>query len=197
MISSFIIFGGVMFWIFVGIVALVLTALINDEKAGLASAFTLVAVAVVVAFSNIPFLDIIKHHPMDIVYGVLAYFVGAGVWATAKWRLFFLPNLFDRYDTARGRALNARGLKDMPADQKVRDEIMKEIRSSGTDINNERMVSRNKARITTWMFYWPFSLLSTFIGDFLHRVITSIYKSIAGTLQTMSDRMASRYTELN
>lgn len=202
MIHEFITFGGVLFWIFVGAVTLILAAQVNDEKTGYAFLTFFAAIALLIGFSNTPILATIQQHPIYVLYGFLAYVAIAGVWAVVKWRLFFLPKLFDRYDDIRRQFLltagpNGQPLNDMPADQAVRDRFNKRSEVQSLDINYNRMVSHNKSRITTWMIFWPFSLLGTFIGDFLHRVFTTIYKAIAGGLQRMSNRMASRYSELS
>ena len=197
MVHQFIEFGGILFWIIVGVVTLILAAQVNEEKTGYATLTLLVFIAALVAFSNTPVLETIKQHPIYVLYGLLAYFGISGLWAFAKWRLFYLPNLFDQYDELRTEFLKRRGLKEMPADPKVREDFAKDRAVERLNISYFRMVRHNKGRITSWMVFWPFSLIGTFLGDFLHRVFTTIYKTIAGGLQRMSDNMASRYSELD
>lgn len=196
MIHDFITFGGVLFWIIVGVVTLVIAAEINSEKTGTAVLTLLATIAAIVAFTDAPF-STLGQHPIYILYGFLAYLVGAVIWATIKWRAFFLPKIFDAYETYRNQWLDGRQLKEMPADSKTRDEFAKAARERGVDVSRTRMASHNKARITTWMFFWPFSLIETFFGDFLHRVFTTLYKMVVGLFQRMSDGMASKYSELN
>lgn len=196
MIADFITFGGVLFWIIVGVVALILAAQINDEKVGWATVTLLGTIALIVAFTNAP-LKTLADHPIYILYGFLAYLGVAVVWATIKWRAFYLPKIFDAYEAYRDQWLNSRQLNDMPADTKIREEFAKNARERGVDVSRTRMATNNKARITTWMFFWPFSLLETFFGDFLSQVFTTLYKMVAGLFQRMSDGMASKYSELN
>jgi uncharacterized membrane protein YccC len=197
MIAELITFGGVLFWIIVGTVTLILAAQIDSEKVGSATLTLLITVAAIVAFTNAPVLDFIQDNPLYVVYGALAYVGIAAIWAFIKWRLFFLPKLFDRYETLRWRFLESRGLKEMPADAAVRDAFNSIYDVKALDINVNRMVRYNKGRITTWMVFWPFSFIGTFVGDFLQRVFASVYQTIAGGLQRMSDRMASKYSELD
>jgi hypothetical protein len=126
----------------------------------------------------------------------------AGIWATIKWRVFFLPDLFKSYDMIRTKFLKTAGpngetLKDFPADPTVRDRFNNVREVQVLNIQVKRMARNNKARITTWMVYWPFSIVGTFFGDFLSRVFATIYRNISGMLQAMSDRMASKYSELS
>ena len=202
MIHDFVQFGGVLFWAIVGVVTLILAAEVNEEKSGYATLTLILGIAAIVAFTDAPVLDTIKTHPIYVLYALLGYLAIAGIWAFVKWRVFFLPNLFDRYDELRSRFLktagpNGEALNDFPADPRVRDAFSQDRDVRVLNINHNRMVSHNKGRITTWMVFWPWSLIGTFIGDFLHRVFTTLYKSIAGGLQRMSDSMASRYSELD
>lgn len=196
MIHDFITFGGVLFWIIVGIITLVIASEINSEKVGTAVVTLIVTVAAIVAFTDAP-VDQLGNHPTYILYGFLAYLVGAVVWATIKWRAFYLPKIFDAYDSFRNSWLDQRGLKEMTADPNEREAFKKAARDRGVDVSYSRMASHNKARITTWMFFWPFSLIETFFGDFLSRVFTTLYKMVVGLFQRMSDGMASKYSELD
>lgn len=202
MIAEFITFGGVLFWIIVGVIALILAAQVNEEKTGAATLTLLATIAAIVAFTNTPIIETVRANPLYVLYGILAYIGIAAVWAFIKWRVFFLPNLFDRYEELRSRFLKTAGpngtpLTDFPADPAVRDEFNKRSEVQRLNISYNRMVGYNKGRITAWMVFWPFSLLGTFVGDFMHRVFTSLYKAIAGGLQRMSDSMASKYSELD
>ncbi len=197
MIYGLITFGGILFWILVAGFVLGISSLINDEKPGRASVVLLIAVALAVAFTNIPIIELVKTHPEYIGYGVGAYILGAGTWALIKWRVFYLPKVFEKYETLRNSYMEAKGLKEIPANPAVRAELKSFMEGKYFYIDSVRSVSKNKARITTWMFYWPFSLISTFFGDFLNRVFATIYKTIYGLLQSMSDRMAGRYSELS
>jgi hypothetical protein len=197
MIYSFIEFGGVLFWSLIALLTLVLAGQVSQEKTGYAILTSLVGIGVILAFTTTPIIATVKEHPIYVLYGVIGYFVIAGLWAIVKWRAFFLPALFEKYDELRSAFLKEKGLNDFPADPAVRDEFNKRRDVSYLDINNTRMVRYNKGRVTTWMVFWPWSIIGTFFGDFLYRVFTTIYKGIHGMLQAMSDKMASQYSELN
>lgn len=193
MLIEFLAAGGIFFWAIVGLVFLVLTTQVHNERVGWATFTLILFIAGLVLLTGAG--KIIASWPLIYyVYAVGAYLGISAVWAAIKWRVFFLPKLFERYEEVRSAWLNRNGLKEMPADPAV---IQKFKDNTGSQINRDRMVSHNKGRITTWMIFWPWSLLETFLGDFLVRVFDYMYKAVAGGFQRMSDRMASKYSELN
>lgn len=196
MISVLLAFGGVFFIGLAILAILIMAAQIHNERVGWAVTTLIVTVALIALFTNVPTL-LKGTPPIHYLYAALAYLGIAGVWATIKWRCFFLPKLFDRYNTLREAFLKRKGLKEMPTDQSVIDEFKNQREVSYLDINNTRMVRYNKARITTWIVFWWASMIDTFIGDFLVNVFDYVYRSISGMLQRMSDSMASKYSELS
>jgi hypothetical protein len=200
--DTWIEFGGLVFWVLIALVTLVMAAQVERDRIGWAGITLVVTVTAIIGLTNSPIPALIKQHPIYLLYGFLGYLALAAVWAVIKWRCFFLPALFDRYDDIRSRFLETAGpnqtaLKEFPADPAVRDRFERRSEVAILNINHKRMVSNNKVRVTSWMIYWPFSLLGTFFGDFLYRVFTAIYKGIANMLQGMSNQMASKYSELN
>ena len=189
-------FGGVMFWTILGVIGLIITTQVHNERVGWA-AFTFIAIiAALILFTNVPKL-LANATLLDYVEGILLYFALAGIWAIIKWRGFFLPSLFRRYNDLREDFLFRKKLNEMPADPTVIKDFNDQYGVQSLNINANRMVRNNKGRITTWMIFWPFSLLETFVGDFLANMFDRIYRSIHGLLQRMSDSMASKYSELN
>ena len=49
--------------------------------------------------------------------------------------------------------------------------------------------NKHKARILTWMTYWPFSFIWTMLNDPIKRLMKAIYYKIAGFLTRISDRI--------
>lgn len=189
-------FGGVMFWSLLAVIGLIITTQVHNERVGWA-AFTFIAViAALVLFTNVPTL-LANTTPWQYVEAFLLYMAASGLWAIIKWRGFFLPAMFRRYNDLREKFLDRKKLDEMPADPLVIKEFNDQYDVQSLNINSNRMVRNNKGRITTWMIFWPFSLLETFVGDFLANMFDRIYRSIHGLLQRMSDSMASKYSELN
>jgi len=193
---EFLAFGGVLFWTIVGLVCLVVTTQVHNEKTGWAFVTFFGAVLLLALGSGL--YGVLKSiPPINYLYGALAYLGIAALWAVIKWRAFYLPSLFRRYDELREEFLRKRGLTEMPADRKVTDAFKSLDDVKYLNIEYKRMVRHNKSRITGWMIFWIFSVLETFIGDFLVDVFDRIYRNISGLLQRMSDNMASKYSELD
>lgn len=51
------------------------------------------------------------------------------------------------------------------------------------------LASDNKAKITAWMAFWPFSFLGTFINDPIRRLFNFIFSSFKKLYQRMSDHL--------
>ncbi len=204
MIFDLIQAGGVIFWILTAIFALVIASEVQSDRIGPATITLFAYLAALVAFSTLGTTAgvwLLKH-PIYILYGTGAYIVGAVIWTPIKWRAFFLPALFEKYNDLRAKYLASKKLTDLVGEDDaetaaLRADFLMYAKNSMGDINQLRMVRRNKANITTWIAYWPFSLVGTFIGDFLTRIAYNIYRALASSLQRMSDGMASRYVELD
>lgn len=198
MIHPLLEIGGVIFWIITAIVALFVISETHRERM---TTTTLTVLGYIVGFilltnGGMALFTYIRDHPLYLIYGLVGYVLAGAVWATAKWRVFFLPNLFEVYDELRQEFMKKNNLKEIPADVKIRNELEHFVSRSGVYIQQQRMVSNNKGRIIGWLTYWPLSLLGTFFGDFLIRLAKTVYNAIAGLLQRLSDQMASKYSEL-
>ena len=190
-------FGGVLFWLVTAMAFLIISNFIYNERVISAGVTLAIVVSGIAAFCKIPSFEIIKQHPIYILYGFLAYLVIAVLWAVFMWRHIYLPTIFEKYDEVRAKFLAYKGITVLPEkNANIIQELRTYEKSLGSDISRTRMAGNNKARITIWMIYWPFSMVSTFFGEFLQRVFSNIYKYIANSLQKMSDKMASNYSEL-
>lgn len=66
--------------------------------------------------------------------------------------------------------------------------LQQKFREAGLSGTGKPLVRENKARIVAWMSYWPASMAWTLIDDPVRRIFMSIYESIGGSLQRISDR---------
>lgn len=196
MVYELLVVGGVFFWIIVGIFILVATSSVRASEFGTATALVATLFILLITFTNFPTI-LWSLDPMMVLYGAIGYVGIAGIWAVIKWRAFYLPKLFGEYERYRSEWLRMKNLKEMPADKGMRDNFNTYVKERGFYINSQRMVRHNKGRITGWMFFWPLSLVETFIGDFMVRIFDHTFRMISGSLQKMSDRMATRYSELD
>jgi hypothetical protein len=198
LIASLITAGGVLFWILTAIAFLALVVEINSNKVGSAFVTLLAYAAVIVLLSDIPVWTWIKANPLYILYGFAAY-VGAGaVWSVIKW-WFYLLNMRDRYETLRSDWLGIRNLKEVPVNDPVQYQTFKEQVVAKVDYRHSfpPVATEHKGKITTWMTFWPFSLVDTILGDFLARVFKTVHAWLAGLMQRISNGVFGKYAELN
>ena len=130
-------------------------------------------------WSDVPVLAFLKTNYV-LILKYTAYYFGIGiVWSFVKW-YFFLLKAKDEYQRRKKEFLStllkkeahvaneAREGKIHPAYQKewVKEAKMYKLVPKASD---------NKARITTWMMYWSFSMIGTLLGDWLSQLWNAIY----------------------
>ncbi len=111
------------------------------------------------------------------------YFVVGGLWSVAKW-YFYLLKLRDQVQVTMVRPPGSGEDILRTADLK---HIRKRPRSS--------YASENTGRILGWIGHWPFSMVGTFIGDFIQRIATNIYLVLSKLYDRMADRIFAGFEE--
>jgi hypothetical protein len=105
----------------------------------------------------------------DVARFLLFYFAIGGLWSIVKWYLYLLKVRdkaraeFERFKAA-GREKDDHPKR--PSDSYARE---------------------NKGRIMGWIAHWPFSMVGSVLGDFLTRIVKTIYN----VLSDLYDRMAN------
>jgi len=210
MLYELIVFGGIWFWILVGIAAIALLAEIVNEKFT-AAFFTMFAfVAILVGFSKIEwhwFVD----NKITLFYAIGFYLVAAVVTSIVKW-YFYGRDARERYNEFRSKFLARRGLSDtsqIPEEHRI--QWLSELRNfithspysggfsiySDTVITTEHLIPQarhHKALITGWMAWWPFVAFWSLFDDFFRRLWEVIYRLCSKGYQQLSN-MAFRGVE--
>lgn len=101
----------------------------------------------------------------SIVKFLIVYFFVGALWSIVKW-YFYLLKVRDKMLT--------RKQKERPSESYARN---------------------NKVRIFSWIGHWPFSLVGTFFGDFLSRIVNAIYLMLSGLYDSMADRVFKDFTK--
>lgn len=174
--------GSMLFWVGLVLSYLVYYAVKEDEfwppLIGV-----IVGFAVLHFFSSVPVLTYVKANYVQILtYG--AYYMGIGIiWSFVKWYLFLIKKKKE-YTTLRSDFLRKNklsSLANMP--EEVGAAWGRELRYK----NFPPKASDNKSRITTWMVYWAFSMLGTFLGDFLTQFFDTIYRMFGNLYDRMTN----------
>jgi len=173
-----LLFGTLWFWVLVAVASILIIFFLeralddeyHDTGGGFPSTITILIFIALYYFLGskqdvYDFFAYMRDYPWFTIGRVAAY-IGIGViWSIFKW-YFFLQN------------------KKYQLTKKMEDREIDEINES--DIPQAK---KNKARIISWMSYWPFSMLWTLINEPVKKTFRFIYSKIEGIFQKMSDRI--------
>lgn len=183
-----------MFWyIPFAVEALVLLVLIAMEMGGWATTTMLATIVVMHMFGFVNVFGTITSHYQTFLIGVPIYIAVGVIWSFVKW-IVFVYNRKEEYERAK-EAYFERNPNHEHCDWV---EYVKNSRQNNYALNNitkPPQASQYKSKITTWMFYWPWSMLSTLFSDFIRRLYTFIYSRIKEVYQKISDKIYSDISE--
>ena len=170
-------------WYFMGFLTLLILidiALCESDEFGWATTVLVVGTGLAVGMGGgvNPFSYVWNNLAEVFGFFVLYFAVGA-LWSIGKWYLFLLR--------LRDRMLS----KTPSADQRVRHDAngRTNLRPSASYAKN------NKGRIFGWIGHWPSSMIGTFIGDFIKRIVTNIYNVLQGLFDRMSNHVFADFEE--
>lgn len=170
-------------------------------------------------------LEIVRDHGLWTLAYVGAYVVAGIVWSFVKW-FSFLMGFRDTFRTEKdkflafkklpaGSALSEEGqaefIKGFSADVRygrrgLYDDKGNPIKYDGwtasvfeyrgNALNERPRASKNKARITAWASFWPFSFVGTVLNDPVRRLFNFLFDWFKSLYQKMSDQIFSKDVEL-
>jgi len=160
---AFGMFTGMMLWPWWGLgifflLCLVDAVLVENDSAGFGTFLILVGTGALVWLAG-------GHNPFmlawthagDILKFFIAYFMAGALWSVARWYLYLL---------------------------KVRDNM----KANGlTKRGRDTYARNNQAKIVSWIGHWPFSMIGTFFGDFLTRIVTNIYRVLSNLYESIAN----------
>lgn len=151
-------------------------------------------------------LAFMKENVGLLIYAVPAYLAAGVVWGIVKW-WFFVRRIRDRYQEIKDAFLNDRRITDgkIPSDliqtfkEFCSDRGQRGYHHSG-EYDRYRLefsedgrvvapvVNKHKARITSWMVYWPWSAMWTLIDDPIRRLYNRLYTLLRGFYQSIANQ---------
>ncbi len=161
-LAAFFGVGAVGWWL-VLVAGLITLLLLTEHRRYSWTAITVFALSAFLQFAaGINILGWIAANPLGFVVLILGYAAIGVVYSLAKWRLSFLRKERERYDV-----LVAKFKGELPPHQEW-------LIGQGWNWESVR-VRYNKARITAWIAYWPWSLLWTLIDDPFRKLAEWMY----------------------
>jgi hypothetical protein len=172
---AFLAVGGFWFWSLLVVSTILVVASIEADNVVWATITLVVGFLLLGVFGNFNILSYIWNHPGGSALWVLGYFAAGASWSVIKWT-FYVLNRKDKYMEYRAKWLEAHdleGAKEIPEDHK--EDFAKHMENNynaehdGEALNKRPRASKHKARIATWVSYWPWSMLWSLLGDVLKR----------------------------
>ncbi|MBU1179759.1 hypothetical protein KJ885_02345 [Patescibacteria group bacterium] len=181
--------GGVLFWILLSVVCLLLIVAVEFERPGWATVSVIATFLLLGFFGDFNVWLAVKGNPLIALGFFFAYVVVGVLWSFGKW-WFFVRNKRDEYEECKARFLRDKGIENTSV---VPDNLKKEWsqqfgRYATRDYYGGKPKAReNKARILTWMIYWPWSMFWTLINDPIKRFFKFIYERLQKVYQKIAD----------
>lgn len=180
--ATFLALGTIGFWIFAGVVCLLLIAAVEYEKPGWATLSLIVTGLVLWLFGNVNILALAATDPL-LTLGLLAgYFAVGAVWSLAKW-WFYVRRQREKYYQLRTKYLES---QDYSTSGPIPDELRSDWQRRAY-AHNKPQVRENKGRILTWMIYWPWSFVWTILNDPVKRLFKNIFNAMRAIFQKVAD----------
>jgi hypothetical protein len=179
-------FGSLWFWVLLFVAFCIITSFVEHERGG-AALFAVIVTTVVLMNKHIASLFyFIGHRPGRTSVYVLGYFVAGTIWGIVKWFLYVTREL-ERYNEK--KAFWLKNYAPSGSTEITPDLVAEFKKYLDPDQRQPPQVHSHKGDIILWMTYWPFSGLWTLVNDPVRRAFRAIYRNIASTLQSMSDRL--------
>jgi hypothetical protein len=197
-VIEFFALGTIGFYALLFVVALIVTILEENEKGIWATITVLGTIGVLQWGIHIHILQgIIKSPGWDLAY-CAGYLVIGIVWSYIKW-ISLVARALDRFKETKNDWMESNkitipmGEPDLLAFHKH----LEGIYGLGGVDHIAPQAKEFKGAITRWMMYWPFSMISFVLSDFIVKIYKTVFTYLANSFQAISNRaFASSLKEL-
>lgn len=117
-------------------------------------------------------------NPGQLVGLAVLYAVVGILWSLIKWRIYVYHHSTKALEQYNQYYSTRENYANIPGDTEVSSSTYNDFLNSDS---NPLHPSRHKDRILLWMAWWPFSVLSTFLRDFVSGVWRGIYSLTEST----------------
>jgi hypothetical protein len=174
--------GPFWFWALLVVSTVVLIALVEYEQGTWATVTLLIVMGLLQFKGDIKVFNFIGEHPMRSCLYLLAYFAAGAIWSIIKW-WFYVRKTREGYDEKKKEFLEQNGVSVMNDSLKNKWKSTCAYQSYGIPDSLQ-----HKAKIVTWMTYWPWSLVWTMINDPIRRAFDDIYRLLRSQYQKIADK---------
>jgi len=176
MFLEFLAVGTWSFWLILGVAAVTMSELLDNNHPGYATTLALVMAAVFVLFGNFNPIAWIMHNTVEMLEYAAAYFAIGALWGLTKW-FFWLRKIHTVLEEYSARhPSNSRAWQDVAY-------------SRGWPMTLPPKVSEHRTMILGWMALWPSSVIWTLLHDPVKWVFEEIYAALGGLMQKMANHV--------
>lgn len=190
--------------------AIIMIVSLETNKEGVASTFFSLATALVIWSYGPDLWALITNNILTTVYFSVGYVILGLIWSFIKWnqkvaKIFKLfSKLKAKFIEKNGEITKANkkdffktleykfwysdysGKKGYFNDDNSLEEVIKDITPKGID---------NKAKIVSWIAYWPLSLIGTLLNDPFRRFFEWIYELVSGVYDKITQAQKNKYIQ--
>lgn len=174
---EFLAVGAWGFWLLLAISAIITSELTDNDSPGWATITAIGTVAALAVLGDFNPIELLKANPLGAVYFIAAYFVAGTAWSVTKW-FFWLR---------KARAAILEMQSEFPSMDHY--SMRTRLRERRLPIEFPPKAGDHKGRIIGWMALWPASMVWTMINDPVRSAFETIYDSIGGALQGISNKV--------
>jgi hypothetical protein len=193
-VPEFVFFGNFIIWALLTVAwGGSLLYLVENSHAGWASFTVAVTLVFLQVCTNFQPLTLAYQHPTSALGYTFLYLVAGILVGLYKWWRFTV-NVNTAYQEKIDTMLLSNNKKFAELDRSEQnnylDAAVRQVTQRQFDYPLH--LYQHKARITTWMTYWPVTGLWTLLKDPVHSFYLYSYEQITGTLQAIADRAQAR-----
>lgn len=204
-------------WVVLALIAIIILGIaeifvVENERFGWATICLVAAVVLAQGFHVISIVEYATSHlVLSLVY-MLAYLAIGVLWSFVKW-FSFLMLFRDKFRELKDAFLRSVAGREpvmeinltAPIPETLREDFQKfaqrEINYSnrpfgGLSFMKKPRAVEHKARIVSWMSFWPFSVVGTFLNDPIRRLFNWLFNSFKALYQKMADKLFDKDVEL-
>lgn len=192
MFLALFLFGSFWFWALTVGALITIACAVEYERPGFATLTLLATFAALGFFGDVNVLHFATHNPIASIVAVLGYVAVGALWALFKWKGYLAKSVESFEDRKRDWLNNSRYRRnsnvviseDEPA--VIPNELKAEWHQYALSLIPT--FRNNKARLTTWMAYWPTSVIWYLLRDWVLKIFESVLGRLKGVFVGMRNR---------
>jgi hypothetical protein len=182
-------------------IPIILLLIFSSKEAGRESTgIVVLTLAAIICFSSFPTRDFLHALTIGNVLKYAGGYILVGIiYMSLKW-VYNAYELKVKYVDYKEVWLERNGIKSLPDVGTREFYSFSENLKSYTEISIEDLppkIRKHKARLVFWACYWPFSFISTMLGNPLKHLVNFILSILSKPLNAVSSALFSEFKELN